>query len=440
VRLDPTDVAQAGSRRDAWEPELGAVVDWLDPPVAGRADGPLAGVVTGIKDLIAIGGVPRACGAPGLTDPAPQCDHATAVARLLDAGAVITARLALHQFAFGIITPQTRNPRAPDRVAGGSSGGSAAALAAGMVQASLGTDTGGSVRIPAACCGVVGLKTTRGLVPLSGVQPLAPSLDTVGPLARTVADTATLLDVIAGHDPEDDDSVEPQPAAGPPPLDQLRVGVPSQIRGARMDADVRAVWESTLADLAAAGGRLIDVDIPPLRGAHVANGRILAAEAALTHAERLAEHADRFWPDVRARLERGRAMAATDLAAAYRQASRLRAALRRTFTLVDVLITPTLPCRVPVVSTDPVVVGGEPESVVTAMTRFTNPWNLSGVPAGTVPAGADGDGAPVGVQVVGPWFAEPTVLAVMEAVQDLRGGPAPLEPAPDGRTGRPPVE
>lgn len=433
MRLDPPDPARARARHDAWEPELGAVSAWLDPPLVGRDDGPLAGVVAGVKDLFAVAGVTRTCGAPGLTDPAPQPAHATAVARLLDAGATVVATLTLHQFAYGIVSPQTRNPRAPDRVAGGSSGGSAAALAAGIVQASIGTDTGGSVRIPAACCGVVGLKTTRGLVSLAGVQPLARSLDTVGPMARSVAEVRALLGAIAGFDPGDDYSVEPPPAPAPPPVDRLRLGVPTQTRTAAMDDDVRAVWEATLDDLATAGATVVDVDLPALQGANAANGRVLGAEAAAVHGDALAAHPDRFWPDVRARLEGGRDLRATALAEAHHRAARLRAALRRCFDGLDgldALVTPTLPCRAPPVGTDPVVVGGRPEPVVSVMTRFTGAWNLAGVPAGSVPAGTDSSGAPVGVQVIGPWFAEPTVLAVMAVVEELRGGPWPIVPAP----------
>lgn len=426
MQRDPADVPQAAARRDAWEPGLGAVVSWLDPPLRGAAQGPLAGVVTGVKDLFAVAGVRRACGAPELTEPAPQPAHATAVARLLDAGVTLVATLALHQFAFGIVSPQTRNPRAPDRIAGGSSGGSAAALAAGIVQASLGTDTGGSVRIPAACCGVVGLKTTRGLVPLTGVQPLAPSLDTVGPMARSVAEVGVLLDAIAGHDPHDEHSVEPPPPAEPPPIERLRVGVPAQVRAARMDDDVRAVWETTLTGLSAVGATVVEVDLPALDGAPAANGRILGAEAAMVHAESLAAHPERFWPDVRARLQRGRDLQATQVADAHRHAARLRGQLRRAFAGVDALVTPTLPCRAPTVGTDPIVVAGQPEPVVGVLTRFTNPWNLAGVPAGSVPAGTDAAGAPVGLQVVGSWFAEQTVLAVMATIERAWGGPWPI--------------
>jgi aspartyl-tRNA(Asn)/glutamyl-tRNA(Gln) amidotransferase subunit A len=183
----------ACTRAAAWEPDLGAVVTEVRRlrPGAQTAGRPLHGAVLGIKDLMAVAGTPRLLGAPELAEPAPRADDAVAVARLADAGASIAFTLQTHPLAFGIITPQTGNPRAPGKVAGGSTGGVAAALAAGFIHGGLGTDTGGSVRIPAACCGVVGLKTTRGRVPLTGVADLAWSLDTVGPLAATVADVVT---------------------------------------------------------------------------------------------------------------------------------------------------------------------------------------------------------------------------------------------------------
>lgn len=436
-------VAAARERIRRWEPWLGAVVTGVDPsPAAG--DGPLDGVVVGVKDLVAVAGVPRLCGAPGVVDTSPQPRHATVVERLVGAGAPVVATLALHQLAYGVVTPQTRNPRAPDRVAGGSSGGSAAAVAAGLVRAAVGSDTGGSVRIPAACCGVAGLKTTHGLVPCTGVQPLAWTLDTVGPLAATVADLALLLPVMAGNDPADPYSA-PAAAAGVAgrvespwvPDDVLagdptgmRVGVPEQTRSAHVDADVRAVWEQTLDDLRTAGAQVVPVGLPELSDAHTASGRVLAAEAAAVHGHLLERHSEHLWPDVRERLELGRRTGAPVVAAARHHGARLRAALGRVFAHVDVLVIPTLPCRAPPAGADAVTVDSQAEPVVSALTRLTSPWNLAGVPAGSVPAGVDADGAPVGVQVVGPWFAERRVLAAMRAVESLRGGPWSTVPDP----------
>jgi aspartyl-tRNA(Asn)/glutamyl-tRNA(Gln) amidotransferase subunit A len=421
-------LADARERAAAWEPDLGAVVSEVDRPAEpGTAGGPLHGAVLGIKDLMAVAGAPLLRGAPALADPAPSEHDATAVARLAAAGASLAWTLQTHPLAFGIICPQTANPRATDRVAGGSSGGLAAAVAAGFVHGGLGTDTGGSVRIPAACCGVVGLKTTRGRVPLTGVADLAWSLDTVGPLAATVADAALLLDVVSGFDPADPVS---EPVAPPPERDPsapLRVGIPAQVASARMDDDVRSVWLGAVTALVEAGHRALPIDLPLLDGAHVSNGRVLAAEAAAVHEAALRERPDAFDPTVRPRLEHGLGLSAVEVARARRHGMLLRAQIWEAFAQVDVLCTPTLPCRVPPVGADEVVVGGERESVVAAMTRLTNPWNLTGVPAGSVPAGRDRDDAPVGVQVVGAWWDEPTVLRAMAALEEAVGGPWPAQ-------------
>jgi aspartyl-tRNA(Asn)/glutamyl-tRNA(Gln) amidotransferase subunit A len=424
-------LAVAGERAAAWEPWLGATVYPADR--VGATAGPLAGVVAGVKELIAVAGIPRTCGAAAfLGHPTPEKSDATVVARLVKAGASLLATLASHALAYGIVTPQTRNPRAPGRIAGGSSGGSAAALAAGIVQLALGTDTGGSVRVPAACCGVVGLKTTRGLVPLTGVADLAWSLDTVGPLARSVADVELALDAIAGFDPADPESRD-TPLL-PPPARPVRIGVPRQLDDMPVDADVRRVWRATLDDLAAADAALVAVDVPRLVEGSDENGVVIAAEAAAVHGERFAGQAHLLPESTRVRLARGVELAASRAARARRFGALLRADLRRLFADVDVLCTPTLPCRVPTVDTDPVVVEGVDEPLVAAVTRLTGVWNLAGVPAGSVPAGRDGGGAPIGVQVVGPWFGERRVLAVLAAVERARGGPWASAPPPGDLT------
>jgi len=384
------------------------------------ASGPLHGLRVGVKDLIAVEGVPRLLGAPELADPRPQPRDATCVARLRRAGAAIVATTATHALAYGIVTPQTANPRSPGRITGGSSGGSAAALAAGLVDGALGSDTGGSVRIPAACCGVVGLKTTFGLVPVDGVQPLAPSLDTVGPMARDVATTARLLAAL----------LERQPGCGDPaPPPTLCIGVPLQVRRSRLDAEVRSVWYHVLDAAAAAGAQVTDVDLPALTESCLANGRLLAAEASRTHARAFAATPQRFPADVRERLAGAHALDSTPVRAARRVRAELSDQLGRALDTIDVLVTPTLPCRIPRVGVDPVVVDGQRERLVSAMTRGTNSWNLVGVPAGSVPAGCDGDGGPVAVQVVGPEHAEATVLGAMAFIEDLCGGPWPAVPS-----------
>ncbi len=353
----------------------------------------------GVKELIAVAGLPRRSGAPELVDLTPQPVSAPCVQRLLDAGASIVATTATHQFAYGTVTPQTRNPRAPDRIAGGSSGGSAAALAAGFVDIALGTDTGGSVRIPAACCGVVGLKTTFGLIPVDGVQPLAPSLDTVGPLAGDVATCAAAFRALADSAPQE----WPR---------RLRVGVVDELRATYLDDDVRAVWEATLQDLAADGATLVPVALPLLRSARLATDRVLAAEALVTHTDLLAARPgpEGWEPDVLDRLEASRAVDPGLVSQAREVASHWHDQVRDVFDTVDVLVSPVIRYTVPTRGT------------IVRLTALTNPWNLAGVPAGSVPAGRDAGGAPIGVQVIGPWHAEELVLGAMAAVERIRGG------------------
>lgn len=397
------------------------IAERVDLPPTGR--GALDGHRVGVKELIGLTGVVRTAGAPAAVSPQPQESDAVVVQRVRAAGGHVVAVTTSHALAYGIITPSTRNPRAPARVAGGSSGGSAAALALGLVDVALGTDTGGSVRIPAACCGVVGLKTTHGRIPLTGVQPLAPSLDTVGPMARSVAATATLFGVLD---------------AGPTPaLDltagDLRVGLPQQIWQARMDEEVRRLWLAVVDDLRCAGASIRSVDIGELVGAEHANGRILGAEALEEHAAVLDRAPAAVPADVRSRLEAARELAAREVLGARRHRERLRDDLATTFADCDVLCTPALPCLVPPLDTDPIDVGGQPEAVVQAMTRFTNPFNLAGVPAGSVPAGRERApsargraGAPMAVQLVGAESRDERVLQAMAVVESLRGGPWPV--------------
>jgi len=396
------------------------IVRWVDLPPTGG--GVLEGRRVGVKELIALAGVVRTAGAPGAVSPDPQRADAVVVERVRAAGGHVVAVTTSHALAYGIITPQTRNPRAPSRIAGGSSGGSAAALARGLVDLAIGTDTGGSVRIPAACCGVVGLKTTWGRIPLAGVQPLAPSLDTVGPLARSVAETALLFGVLDGS---------PAPALDLA-AEGLRVGLPQEIWSARMDDEVRELWLAVVADLRAAGAAVVSVDLPELADAGPANGRILAAEALVQHAGVLEAKPESLPADVRGRLESARKLPEGDVRAAHRVRQRLRDSLAAVFGDVDVLCTPVLPCRTPALDTDPIDVGGEQEPMVVAMTRFTNAFNLAGVPAGAVPAGRERQpsargraGAPMAVQVVGPDGGDELVLQAMALVESLRGGHLP---------------
>lgn len=394
----------------------GAVVTWIDRPAV---PGPLNGLRIGIKDLIAVEGVSRLCGAPGMVDPTPCEQDAPAVARLAAAGAQIVATTATHEFGWGVVTPAVDNPRAPGRIAGGSSGGSAAALAAGLIDGALGTDTLGSIRIPAACCGVVGLKPSEGVVPREGVQPLAPSFDTVGPMARDVDTVTRLQAVLAGG---------PLAPALPSPL---RVGVVRQVRDGPVDPEVRRAWDHVLAALRSEGGRLRDVSMDRVAQAHAAAVTIMAAEELTVHAATIEQHWDALSPGVRRAFERSRNVANDDVLSARRDVAMWRSSLKGTFEAADVLVLPVLPCRVPVVGAAAVDVEGEVETLGGALTRLTSPWSAAGTCAVAVPVARDSAGAPIGIQIVGAWGQEHVVLAVAALVERLCGAPWP----PVGRNG-----
>ena len=385
----------------------GCIVNWIDRP---PSEGALEGLRVGVKDLIAVQGVPRLCGAPELVDAAPSRHDAEAVARLVAAGAHIVATTATHEFGWGVTTPQTRNPGWPHLISGGSSGGSAAALAAGIVDGALGTDTAGSVRIPAACCGVVGLKTSEGAVPREGVQPLAPSFDTVGPLARDVETVARLQSVLSGKD------------AGPTIPSPLRVGVIREVRDSSIDPQVRSVWDEALAAVRSAGAAVRDLRMPRIASAPAVTMTILAAEELRTHAETVARFSAQLSPGVRRAFERAAATGVQEVLEARRAAAAFRHAVSATWSEVDVLMVPVLPCRVPQVGADTVDVDGVTEPIGAALTRLTSPWSLAGVCAAAVPAGRDRAGAPVAVQVVAARGGEAIALGVGQLLEKLSGG------------------
>lgn len=385
-----------------------SVVTWIDRPAR---PGPLDGLRVGIKDVIAVAGVPMLCGAGDIVDRSPQAADAEVVRRLVAGGAKVVATTACHQFSFGLTTPGTINPRAPGHTAGGSSGGAAAALAGGIIDGAVGTDTAGSVRIPAACCGVVGLKTTEGVVSRSGVEPLAPSFDTVGPMARDTGTVRRLLEAMAATDLAT--------TAAP----RLRIGLVKEALDAPIDPAVRAVWIRLMEDLRRRGERVVEVSVPMLTEAHPALGRIIAAEGFARYGHVLRDHPDALLPDVRQRLEAGARMTQEKLLAARRTAALVRDRLTGVFAEVDVLVLPVLPCRVPQADAIQVDVGDRTEAVASALTRFVGLANLAGVPAGAIPCDRDDAGAPIALQVVGGWRTEATVLAAMERLEDLAGGP-----------------
>jgi aspartyl-tRNA(Asn)/glutamyl-tRNA(Gln) amidotransferase subunit A len=380
---------------------------------AGRPPGPLAGVPVAVKDLIDITDIPTTAGAHRRFHVTPRTD-ATVVSRLRMAGAILVGKTGLHEFAYGVtnINPHTgpvRNPLDRSRIPGGSSGGSAVAVAAGFCAAALGSDTGGSIRIPASLCGVTGLKPTIGLVPVAGVVPLAWTLDHIGPLARTAADAGLLLSVLAQM---------PQLAHIDRGSAGLRVGLPRAFFWEGLDPEVGAACRDAIAALTTQGMAVSDVVIPRAAEAGAAASLILAAEAAAVHQLRLREHGEAYGEDVRVRLDRGLFLSAADYLLAQRARSFLTREYVQALAGVNVLVTPTTIAPAAPIAEDVSTAATSSLAMSLQFTRFTNPFNLTGLPALSVPCGFTKEGLPIGLQIVGRPFDEATVLRVGHAFQE----------------------
>lgn len=391
---------------------------------AGKDRGPLHGIPVAVKDLFHTRGVVTTGGSPIYRDFVPQQD-AFAVTRLAAAGAVMMGKLNMHELAYGITSANPHfgavaNPWNPKRSPGGSSGGSGAAVAAGLVYAALGTDTGGSIRIPASFCGTVGLKPTYGRVSRRGVMPLSWSLDHVGPLTTSVRDAALVLNAIAGHDPADAASAH-HPVVDFVPDDcrvrGVRVGFPENFFFDRLDPDVELSVRGAIARLESLGAEVKPVQLPDVSAMNAVARIILLCEAAAMMEPHLANRGQ-FGPDVLVLLDQGRLLPATD----YIHAQRLRKQMQREFaqvwSKVDCVIAPTTPNTAPRIGDSTVKLGGVEEDVRLATTRLVRSLNLLGLPALSIPCGLSSDGLPVGVQIIGPPFEESLILRVGAAMED----------------------
>jgi aspartyl-tRNA(Asn)/glutamyl-tRNA(Gln) amidotransferase subunit A len=346
---------------------------------------------------------------------------------LLEAGVVPMGKTHTHEFAFGVMTPTTRNPWDTDRVPGGSSGGTGAALAAGDVLLGLGTDTGGSIRIPASLCGVAGIKPTYGRVSRAGVTSLSWSLDHAGPLARTVRDVAIGLQHLAGFDPRDPGSVdEPVPQyldgieAG---VRGLRIGVPQNLYFDVCADDVGAAVHDVAGRLEGEGARLVPVSLPDAGLYQAVLFAILLPEASAYHQRMLRESGPLYQPDVRLFLEAGELVLGTDYVKALRIRTQVQRGWRQVFEDIDVLIAPTTAATAGRAGDATVDLGGAGVvPMIDAYVRTCAPANLTGLPAASVPVGFDGQGLPIGCQFVGRPFDEPTVLRAARAAERLSGG------------------
>jgi len=380
----------------------------------GRATGALTGVPIAVKDLFDTAGVPTTYGSPIFAGQVPNAD-AAAVRRVREAGAIVLGKTQLHEFAWGItsvnrLMGSSRNPWSRDRVAGGSSGGSGVALAAGFAPLALGSDTGGSIRIPAAFCGTVGLKPTFGRVPTTGMFPLAASLDHAGPMARTPSDALLLLSVIA------DGVVDP----AVPGADGLRVGLCPDLHLVPLDAGVERAYDAAAAALERDGAVLVEVSLPEAHDAFETYGVLVRAEGLHAHVEAAlypARAAD-YGEDVRGRLEAAREVTLGDYLAATAARERLRAGFAAAFAEVDLLLTPVAAGSPAPAGADQVEHLGEQIDFRRLVMSYTAPHDLAGLPACAVRAGFDDLGLPVGVQLTAPAWSERRVAAGAQALYD----------------------
>ncbi len=386
---------------------------------------PLAGVPTAIKDSFWTKGVRTTGGTKVFANFVPREDAAV-VDRLRNAGCVIVGKSSMHEMAFGFTTRNPfygdcRNPWDISRIPGGSSGGNAAALATGMVLAAVGGDTGGSNRQPAALCGVVGLKVTYGRVSRHGGIPLSWSMDTVGPMARTVGDAAALLSVMAGFDPKDTATrrgdVPDYVKALDGGLKAIRIGVPHDQFLSRMEPGVGAAIQDALGALKKAGATLVDVRFPsldPVVGAHRA---IIFSEAAAAHEELIRTRAAEFSDDVRPLLQSGLFLTAAQYLAGQQVRRNTIAAYRALWRSFDVLVAPTCPIAAPVIGATTAMLGGQEIALVRAFLDLTLPFNLTGQPAISIPCGFTPEGLPVGLQLAGRPWDEATLFRVGAAYE-----------------------
>ena len=401
----------------------------------GAPAGPLHGIPIALKDVFCTKGVRTTCGSALFASHVPGHDAAVAE-RLRAAGAVLLGKTGMHELAYGITSNNphfgaVRNPWDPERIPGGSSGGSGAAVATGMAYMAMGSDTGGSIRIPASFCGVVGIKPTTGRVSRYGVLPLDFTLDHIGPLARSVRDAALTLEVIAGFDPRDESSSR-QPAGRYVPGEEvslagLRVGVPENFFFDSLDPGVEAAVRRAVSLAGELGAALVPVRLPDFNEINIIGRVILLAEASAVMAPFLDDRS-KFGPDVLALLDQGRLVPATD----YINAQRVRRLMQRDFARiwrqVDCLMAPTTPVTPPRIGQPEVRIGGATEDTRIACTRLVRGFNVLGLPVLSLPVGRTPENLPIGCQIAAPPFREDTVFRLGAALEDAAAGAG--EPRP----------
>ena len=382
--------------------------------------GPLHGIPMGLKDIVDTAGIPTTCQSRLLEGNIPTAD-ATCAVKLAAAGTVLMGKLTTHEFAdggpsFDVLAPPARNPWDTEHFTAGSSSGTAAAVASGMILCGIGTDTGGSIRGPAALCGIAGIKPTYGLVSRAGVAPAAFSLDTIGPMAWTAEDCALMLQVLAGHDPKD-------PASADRPVPDYSALLGTSLRGARIgvirhfheaDSPVSAPELAAIDDAVAAfrdmGAIVSDVTLPPLQDWHAAGSLISMVERAAAYEEWARTRLDGFGDRVQRRLMLGALVSGVDYVQAVRRRRELRDELRDAMRGLDVVLTAAAPGEAPKMD-------AIPRWDVFDRPSFTIPFNVAGYPAMSVCSGFGPQGLPLSLQIVGKPFQEATVFQVADAFE-----------------------
>lgn len=442
--LSPVEVCEAYlARIDALNPTYHAYIS-VYPELAladakaaeaeiqgGTYRGPLHGVPLAAKDLFQVAGMKRTCGSKIIHED-PAATDSTSVARLREAGAVMLGMLNLHEFAFGAtginnnFAGPARNPWHPDRVCGGSSAGSGCATAARLAAGTLGTDTGGSIRIPASLCGVVGLKQTYGLTSRHGIYPLCRGFDHGGPLARTARDAGLILQAIAGADPKDpttrDAQVADYTALIGRDISDLKIGVPRVFFFEKLHPDVATAVDAAIDQFTALGAQVRDIALPfDARAASAAWNTMALAEAYHLHAGDIRDHRDDLSPDMRERMLLGKPISARDLVEAQWDREDTQRAMADVMEQVDLLAMPTSPIPAVSIADGNLTHDGHVYDGAKMLGRMTRLAPFTGQPAVSVPCGFSSDGLPLGLQLLGNWHAEAVVLQAAHAYEQAAG-------------------
>ena len=448
--ISPVEIIEAHlTRIDATEPVLNSFITLLADEArgaalqaekdiqAGRYKGPLHGIPVALKDLYDTGGV-RTTSGSRIFDNFIPTEDCTVAAKFQQAGAILVGKLNMHPFAYGptgenLDYGHMHNPWNPDMVTGGSSGGSGSAAAAGQCTITTGSDTGGSIRIPAALCGIVGLKPTYGLVSRHGLTALSWSLDHPGPMTRTVEDAAITMNVIAGHDPKDVASakvdIPDYTSALTGDIEGLRIGIVKEYFETPLDPQVRKAVMDAIGLLESMGAEVKEVSYPMFNQSQAISSTVLMSEATAYHRDLLEKDGHQIYEPVRQRLEAGLFISAAEYLRAQQARTIFDNQGRRLLDDVDLLAGPTEPVTAPRIMASKVMAGEQEVGVVGALTQYTRPYNINGFPAISVPCGFSDENMPIGLQLAGKPFDELTVLRAAHA----------YEQATDWHTRRPPV-